>query len=237
MKKITKTKFAALFVAVTMVFTSCGTAQKNGTLIGGGGGAALGALIGSLVSGHGDHNKGAAIGGAIGAVVGGTAGNLIGKHMDKVKAQAAAAAANATVETVKIDGLDAVKVTFDNGILFSVGKANLQSAAQSELSKFSTVLKNNTDCNVAILGFASSDGSDATNLSLSKNRANAVSNYLKAQGVGASQLSKVDGLGEDPTYLVRNADGSENMEASRRVEIYLFASEAMIKAAQNGTLK
>ena len=237
MKKITKTKFAALFVAVTMVFTSCGTAQKNGTLIGGGGGAALGALIGSLVSGHGDKTKGALIGGAIGGAVGGTAGNLIGKHMDKVKAQAQAAAANATVETVKIDGLDAVKVTFDNGILFSVGKANLQSAAQSELSKFSTVLKNNTDCNVAILGFASSDGSDATNLTLSKNRANAVSTYLKSQGVGASQLAKVDGLGEDPNYLVRNADGSENMEASRRVEVYLFASEAMIQAAQNGTLK
>lgn len=237
MKKITKTKMAALFLAVSMVFSSCGTAQKNGTLIGGGGGAALGALIGSLVSGHGDHNKGALIGGAIGAAVGGTAGNLIGKHMDKVKAQAAAAAQNATVETVKIDGLDAVKVTFDNGILFSVGKANLQSAAQSELSKFSTVLKNNTDCNVAILGFASSDGSDATNLTLSKNRANAVSTYLKSQGVGASQLAKVDGLGEDPNYLVRNADGSENMEASRRVEVYLFASEAMIQAAQNGTLK
>lgn len=237
MKKITKTKMAALFLAVSMVFSSCGTAQKNGTLIGGGGGAALGALIGSLVSGHGDKNKGALIGGAIGAAVGGTAGNLIGKHMDKVKAQAAAAAQNATVETVKIDGLDAVKVTFDNGILFSVGKANLQSAAQSELSKFSTVLKNNTDCNVAILGFASSDGSDATNLTLSKNRANAVSTYLKSQGVGASQLAKVDGLGEDPNYLVRNADGSENMEASRRVEVYLFASEAMIQAAQNGTLK
>lgn len=236
MKKITMTKLATLLVAVSMIFTSCGTAQKNGTLIGGGGGAALGALIGSLVSGHGDHNKGALIGGAIGAAVGGTAGNLIGKHMDKVKAQAQAAAQNASVEMVKIDGLDAVKVTFDNGILFAQGKAALQSAAQTELSKFSTVLKNNTDCNVAVLGFASSEGSDATNLSLSKNRANAVSNYLKAQGVSASQLAKVDGLGEDVNYLVRNADGTENKEASRRVEVYLFASEAMIKAAQNGTL-
>lgn len=237
MKKFTKTKFAAAIIAVSMAVSSCGTAQKNGTLIGGGGGAALGALIGSLVSGHGDHNKGALIGGAIGAAVGGTAGNLIGKHMDKVKAQAQAAAQNATIETVKIDGLDAIKVTFDNGILFAQGKAALQSAAQSELGKFANVLKSNTDCNVAVLGFASSEGTDATNLTLSKNRANAVSTYLKGQGVSSSQIAKTDGYGEDVNYLIRNADGTENKEASRRVEVYLYASEAMIQAAQNGTLQ
>ena len=33
------------------------------------------------------------------------------------------------------------------------------------------------------------------------------------------------------------ADGKEDREASRRVEIYLYASQAMIDAANNGTLE
>ena len=42
-------------------------------------------------------------------------------------AAAAAAVANAEVEkTTDANGLDAVKVTFDNGILFNVGKSTLQ---------------------------------------------------------------------------------------------------------------
>ena len=38
-------------------------------------------------------------------------------------------------------------------------------------------------------------------------------------------------------YVVEDANGNELKEASRRVEVYLYASEAMIKAANEGTLK
>ena len=37
--------------------------------------------------------------------------------------------------------------------------------------------------------------------------------------------------------LIMNQDGTENLEASRRVEVLLYASDAMIKAAEAGTLK
>ena len=223
-------------MSVLMLLPSCGTATKNGALIGGGSGAAVGALVGGLI---GKNATGALIGAGVGAAVGTGAGVLIGKKMDKAKA-AAQQVSNATVETVKDrNGLDAVKVSFYNFIFFQTGKSNLQSGAQNSLAQFAQkVLNVYTDCDCSIYGFASSDGSDQLNLNLSQQRANAVSVYLKNTcGVAASQIKYVQGFGEDPQYLIYNQDGSENREASRRVEVYLYASDAMIKDAENGTLK
>lgn len=223
-----KMKIAVLGLSL-LAIVGCSSNAGTGALIGTGSGAVLGAVVGKLA---GNTAVGTVIGGAVGA----TAGTLIGKHMDKVKAETAAQLENATVEeATDSNGLTCVKVTFDNGILFNVGKFDLQSAAKTELTNFSTVLKNNTDCNVAVHGYASSDGASDTNLTLSQNRANAVTTYLTGTcGVTPSQIVQSVGYGE--TNLVYNADGSENMEASRRVEIYLYASQAMISAAEAGTL-
>ncbi len=208
---------------------SCSTNAGNGALIGTGAGAVIGAVVGKLT---GNTVVGTAVGGAVGA----TAGTLIGKHMDKVKAEAAAKLNNATVEeTTDANGFSAVKVTFDNGILFKVGKADLQATAQSELANFATVLKNNTDCSVAIQGYASSDGSEATNLALSQKRADSVKSYLTTTcGVGSSQIASSTGYGE--TNLIMK-DGKEDVNASRRVEVILYASKSMIDAANAGTLQ
>ena len=213
-------------------FTSCATKQGTGTLVGTGAGGALGALVGGLIG----HGKGAAVGTAIGAAVGAGAGTLIGRHMDKV-AEQAKQVENAKVETVTdANGLKAVKVTFDNGILFKVGKYDLQSGAVKDLAQFSNVLKNNSTCSVDIQGYASSDGSDDLNLKLSQNRANAVKNFLVNNcAVPSSQIKNAVGYGE--TNLIPNADGTENRAASRRVEVYLYASKAMVDAANNGTLQ
>ena len=235
MKNVKTATLGMCFLTVTscLSITSCSTKQGTGTLVGAGGGGALGAVIGGLIGG----GKGAAIGAAVGGTVGAGAGTLIGRHMDKVAAETAAQVQNAKVEEVTdANGLKAVKVTFDNGILFKVGKYNLQEGAKIDLIKFSSVLKNHTDCSVDIQGYASSDGSDEVNLKLSQNRANTVRNYLvNTCGVSASQIKAATGFGEN--NLVTNADGTENVRASRRVEVYLYASKEMIDAANAGTLK
>ena len=231
-----KMKFFTVALAVLMLLPGCGTATKNGALIGAGSGAAVGALVGRLI---GKNTAGTLIGAGVGAAVGTTAGALIGKKMDKAKA-AAMQVDNAAVETVKdANGLDAVKVTFDNGILFPVSKATLQSTAQNSLRELAQrVLNVYTDCDCSVYGFASSDGSDQLNLNLSQQRANAVADFLKGScGVASSQIKYVQGKGEAKEFLILNADGTENREASRRVEVYLYASESMIKAAEAGTLK
>ena len=129
--------------------------------------------------------------------------------------------------------------TFDNGILFAVGKSTLTPAAQASLRKFATnVLNVYTDCDVSICGFASSDGSDQTNLTLSQSRAASVQNFLTGNcGVSSRQIKGTTGYGEDPNYLIYDANGKEDRNASRRVEVYLYASDAMIKAAEAGTLQ
>ena len=99
-----------------MIFSGCGTMSKTGqgTLLGSGAGAIIGAGIGAAI---GD-GKGAAIGAAIGTAVGAGTGAVIGKKMDK-KAAELEALENAKVETVQDqNGLQAIKVTFNSGILF-----------------------------------------------------------------------------------------------------------------------
>ncbi len=205
----------------------------KGGLIGGGGGAAVGALVGNLI---GHNTKGTAIGAAIGAAVGTGAGVLIGKKMDKAKA-AAEAVKNAQVETITdANGLQAVKVTFDSGILFATNKADLNSAAKSSLNQFAAnVLTVNPDMDVAILGHTDNTGTDAINNPLSLQRAQSVSNYLKSQGVTAKQLKTIEGKGS--TQPVADNSTADGRQQNRRVEVYIYASQEMIQAAENGTLK
>ena len=230
-----KMKFMTLGMCLA-VLVSCGTATKNGALIGTGAGAALGAIIGKIA---GNTAVGAAIGGAVGA---GT-GALIGKHMDKVKAQAQAVQ-NAQVESVTdANGLQAVKVTFDSGILFATGSSTLSATAKNSLAKFAEVLKQNTDCDVAVQGYTDNAGwknstaeqSVQKNLNLSQERAQAVTNYLNSLGVSYNQIRSTTGFGEaNPVADNSTAAGKAQ---NRRVEVYMYASQAMIQAAEAGTLQ
>lgn len=233
-------KIWASALSVALVVSGCGNLSNTakgsmiGTAAGGAAGTGIGALIGHFVGGSSGAKKGAIIGAAAGAAVGVTTGALIGHKMDKA-AKAAKALENAKVESIEdSNGLPGVKVTFENGILFAGGKANIATAAKTTLKQFADeVLNANTDIDVAICGFASSDGSDETNLTLSQNRADAVKNYLTGScKVASKQVKSSIGYGENPDFLVKKADGSEDVNASRRVEVYLLASEEMIKAAE-----
>ena len=231
MKKI---KVFSFVLCLALVVAGCNNTQK-GAAIGTGGGALFGAIVGKIA---GNTAVGAAIGGAVGA----GAGALIGKKMDKAKAEAEAVQ-NAQVESVTdANGLQAVKVTFDSGILFQTGKADLSATAKSSLQQFSQVLKNNTACDVAIQGYTDNTGwknstaaqSAEKNKALSLDRATSVSSYLQALGVSAAQIKSVEGLGEaNPVADNSTAAGKEQ---NRRVEVYMYASQDMIKAAENGTL-
>jgi outer membrane protein OmpA-like peptidoglycan-associated protein len=220
------------FLTAVGSFSSCATKQGTGSLIGAGGGAVLGGIIGQII---GHDAKSTAIGAAIGGAVGSGTGALIGRHMDKVAAQAAQIE-NAKVEEVTdANGLKAVKVTFDSGLLFDTNKATLKAASKNDLAKFSKVLKDNSDVYVDVYGHTDSTGNDGINIPLSNNRASSVVSYLKNCGVSAGQFKTVEGKGSsDP---VADNGTKAGRQQNRRVEVYLYASEAMVKAAENGTLK
>jgi outer membrane protein OmpA-like peptidoglycan-associated protein len=170
------------------------------------------------------------VGAAIGGAVGAGAGAIIGKKMDKAKAEAEQVK-NAQVETVKDNnGLEAVKVTFDSGILFATGKADLSSTAKNSLVQFAKVLNNNKDCDIAIIGHTDNTGSDAINQPLSVSRANSVDNYLKSCGVSAAQIKSVEGMGSSSP--VADNSTATGRQQNRRVEVYMYASQKMIQDAQ-----
>ena len=227
-------KFMALALSAMLVVSSCGTLNNasKGGLIGGGGGAALGGVIGNII---GKDTKATAIGAVIGAAVGTGAGVLIGKHMDKV-AEQARQIENAKVETVTdANGLDAVKVSFDSGILFAVNKADLNANSKNALQKFAQVLKNDSQILVDVQGHTDSTGGDNINIPLSEKRAQSVMSYLAQQGVPYSQFKNVTGYGS--AYPVADNATAEGRAQNRRVEVYMYASQEMIDAANAGTLK
>lgn len=236
------TNWIIALLVVGILFGGCSSMNKTtkGGLIGAGGGAALGAVIGGLAG----KGKGAAIGAAVGTAVGAGAGVLIGRKMDKAAA-AAAAVEGANVEQVTDqNGLQAVKVTFDSGILFVTGSAALSTSAKSSLSKFANnVLKANADMDVVIYGYTDNQGwknstreqSIQKNLDLSQERAQVVSSYLLNCGVASRQIKEVVGKGESDPVADNSTEAGR--QANRRVEVYMYASKEMIQQAEAGTLK
>ena len=217
-----------------LLSTGCSswTNTGKGAAIGGGGGAALGAGIGDLIGG----GKGAAIGTEIGSAVGTGAGVLIGNKMDKQQAELEAELAKqAEIKQVTDEnGLQAIQVTFNGGILFPTNGTTLSSNARTDLSKFAASLINNPGTNVQIYGYTDDTGSLAVNERVANGRADAVRNYLLNSGVGATRLS-AEGLPMQD-YIASNAT-AEGRAQNRRVEIYITAGKEMIEQANQGTLK
>ncbi len=180
--------------------------------------------------------KGALIGGGGGAAVGAGAGALIGNKMDKQQKQLEEElGSQAKVEqTTDQNGLQAIKVTFDGGILFPTGKYTLNPQAQADLSRFAVSLKENPGTNVQIYGFTDNTGSFAVNQRLSGQRADAVMSYLANSGVSPTRLS-AEGI-PMADYVASN-DTPAGRAQNRRVEIYITAGRQMIEQANAGTLK
>ena len=226
------TKTIAILACAMTVLTGCATLNNlaKGSLIGGVGGGAVGAGVGAAIGG----DKGAAIGAAIGTAVGAGAGAIIGNVMDK-KAEELAALEAAQVETVEdANGLKAIKVTFDSGILFATNKSNLSAEAKSNLKKFADEMKDLSDTDITIYGHTDNTGSAEVNERLSLQRANAVSAELQADGIAKSRITTE---GKSFTMPVADNSTAEGRAQNRRVEVFISANQNMIAAAENGELK
>lgn len=231
--KVLKSAITALLSLCILASTGCSTMTNTGkgTLIGGGGGAAVGAGVGALIGG----GKGAIIGTAIGTAVGAGAGALIGKKMDNQQKQLEQQLAeSATIEEVTDqNGLQAIKVTFNGGILFPTGKYTLNASAQNDLSQFAVSLRDNPDTNVQVYGYTDNTGSYAINETLSTNRAGAVRNYLVNSGIASNRITAV---GIPMADYVASNETAEGRAQNRRVEVYISANQTMVDKANAGTL-
>ncbi|MBO4850646.1 MAG: OmpA family protein [Prevotella sp.] len=214
-----------------LMVVGCSTSAGTGSILGGAGGAGLGALLGQII---GKDTKSTVIGAAIGTAVGTGAGALIGKHMDKVKAKAAAVDNAQVTEITDANGLQGVKVSFGD-ILFDTAKYNLKANAKNSLNQLASLLLCEPNVLIDIQGHTDSTGSDKVNDPLSQNRAQAVAQYLVSQGVSQAQFKNVSGFGSH-NPIADNSTATGRAQ-NRRVEIYMYASQAMIDAANAGTLQ
>lgn len=228
--KIFKHIAICLLGASIVSMTACSNMSNTskGTAIGAGSGAAVGAGIGAIAG----KGKGAAIGAGIGAVVGGVAGALIGKKMDKQAAELKQQVDGAEVETV--NNGEAIKLTFDSGILFATGKSDLSEASKISLAKFAVSLQQHPDTDVTIEGHTDNTGSNNVNQPLSENRAKSVFNFLATQGVSPQRMVTI---GYSSSKPVADNSTAEGRTKNRRVEVYITANQKMVDEAQAGTLK
>ncbi|HLQ99177.1 MAG TPA: OmpA family protein [Sphingobacterium sp.] len=110
---------------------------------------------------------------------------------------------------------EATEGTYYNNIQFDFDSSVLKTESYSTLDKLAKDLRDN-DASVQLDGYASSEGTEEYNLTLSKDRADAVKQYLVNAGVSASSIS-AEGYGiANP---VATNDTEEGRIQNRRVEI------------------
>jgi len=221
------TRMFTVFLALSMV-VGCQTVKnannkQKGAVIGATGGALLGAILGNNV-GSGDNSE---LGAVIGGVVGGTAGVLIGNRMDKQAKEIENQIPGAEVERVG----DGIVINFDenSGVFFQTAQTSIVGESAELLAKLANVMNEYKDTNIIIAGHTDSVGAESSNLTLSKNRALAVENYLASRGISNSRFT-TKWYGEtNPKTTNETAEGRAK---NRRVTLAIVPNEKMKQDAQ-----
>lgn len=223
-----------MFVAGAIIICSGCETTKNannaqkGAVIGSTSGAVIGGVIGNNVG----NKSNTALGAIIGAVVGGVAGGVIGNHMDKQAEAIKSEIPGAEVTRVG----EGINVTFNEknpdgskaGVYFGTAMYDINPNSKLALDKLVKVFKDYPETNILVEGHTDDVGASTYNETLSKNRANAVGDYLKAAGVATSRLTiKWYGEGQPKVDNTTEANRAEN----RRVEFAITANDKMKEAA------
>ena len=111
-----------------------------------------------------------------------------------------------TTSTSNVTGFETIQFEFNSSVL--------KTESYPTLDKLSSVLRENGG-KVTTKGYASSEGTAAYNMKLSKDRANSVKTYLVNSGVNASQVT-AKGFGE--ANPIASNDTEEGRIQNRRVE-------------------
>jgi len=202
-----------VFLSAALLLGGCSSLSdtQKGAIIGAGAGAAGGAAVGKAAGGTAE-------GAIIGAVVGGTAGAIIGRRMDKKAEELDEELENAKVERVG----EGIKVTFDSGILFEFDSADIQGAAEKNLTEFAETMRDFEESNILIVGHTDAKGAEDYNQKLSEERARSAASFLMRQGLSGDRIATA---GKGETEPVATNDTEAGRQQNRRVEVAIYASE------------
>ncbi len=210
MKRILAASVATIsLLGVSACVTDPNTGERHvsRTAIGGLGGAGLGYLLGGLIGG-----KTARI---VGAGIGGAAGGYVGYRMDEQIRELEEATAGTGVDVGQTPNGDGILVNLPD-VTFAVNSANITPAMRQTLDGVAQSMINYPNSLIDVMGHTDSTGSDAYNLNLSRQRADAVANYLISRGVAAARVERI-GYGEQ--HPVADNTTEAGRQQNRRVEI------------------
>ncbi len=182
----------------------------GGAIVGAGGGAVVGGLIGVAT---GNDPRVTAL---IGAGFGGLTGAAIGKYMDQQEAELRAQLQGTGVSVTRVG--QQIILNMPSNITFGVDSAVIQPQFSETLVSVGLVLKKFNKTVVDVYGHTDSSGSDSYNLELSQKRATAVATVLANQGVDQRRFY-ITGKGEEDP-IASNATEAGRQQ-NRRVEIQL----------------
>jgi outer membrane protein OmpA-like peptidoglycan-associated protein len=210
-------KRSFLFIASALALTACATDPVTGEAIYGNTarGAAIGAIVGGLggVFAGGNDGRNAAVGAAVGAL----AGAGIGRYMDGQEEDMRRRVASRGIGIQRIG--DRIELVMPSDITFAQGQATLQPSFLATLDQVAASLNLYPKTTIDIIGHASTEGSDQTNLDLSYRRAESVRGYLQSKGV-LSQRMATGGLGEKQPIVFPD-DTEAKRSVNRRVQVVL----------------
>ena len=219
--KNVKNVLAVSALSVSLLFSGCGASNTmKGTGIGAGAGAAIGAGIGKAAGNTG-------MGAILGAAIGGAAGGVIGHKMDKQKKELEQQVPEAKVE--KVNNGQAIKVTFDSGILFATNSSTLSADSQSALTRFAENMIANPDTDIRVVGHTDSTGRHAYNVTLSERRANSVVKFLQTRNVPGRRITS---MGVGPDQPIADNSTVEGRAQNRRVEVFIVPNAKMVQEAK-----
>jgi outer membrane protein OmpA-like peptidoglycan-associated protein len=186
-----------------------GERQISKAAIGALAGAALGTGAGALVGGSRNRTE-MIVGAGIGALAGGAAG----AYMDKQERELRAKTAGTDVQVVRQG--DEILLNIPSGITFATNSYSIAPQFQTTLNDVASTLATYNQTYIDVYGHTDSTGSDAINLPLSRNRAEAVANYLAGRGVTRARIG-TQGFGS--SQPIASNDTVEGRQQNRRVEI------------------
>ena len=115
-----------------------------------------------------------------------------------------------------------LSMNLSGDLLFDYDKATLKPQAEQALKKVAVVLSQFPESHVTVEGFTDSKGTQARNLDLSRERAQAVKNWLVKNGIAEANIA-TKGFGEGyPVAPNTNDNGGDNpigRALNRRVSI------------------
>ncbi|NER60485.1 OmpA family protein [Pseudomonas sp. MAFF212428] len=115
-------------------------------------------------------------------------------------------------------------VTFGD-VLFDTGRAELKGGSQRNIEQLAEYLRANPERKVRVEGFTDSTGADAFNQQLSEQRAAAVANALRRQGI---QAQRVISAGYGKAYPVASNASAQSRQLNRRVEVIISHGDTAV---------